>query len=297
MSIDKLKQLLAYLVLSLVLGMLAACSETGGKLIPLNAGPSPERIFAAEAQLVTFSEIQDHPEDFKDRMIRVTGNYFRAEPPLCFPYSGYGAKWMLVNEDLRLDAVGFEQLVHLIPNGSLVTVDGFFRLYEGPLGCGKDAPLTSAWYLETIEIVQPNPLVKALISPIDGGFSDISSTSTRPAGSTSVAPQTPQPVSETPAVTIVPTGTPTPLPTSTQVSTITRTPTGTRPSTGTPSVTPTLQGTSTMTVTPTRTPTASPTTTGTPATTPTSGVAPTQPPLPTTYPGATSTSGPPNPYP
>jgi len=170
MNIDHFSKGLAFLLFSLFSAALAACSDPGGKLLPFNAGPSPERIFVAEPQLVTFSEIQEHPEDFRDRMIRVTGNYFRAELPLCFPYSGYGAKWMLVNEDLRLDAVGFEQLVHLIPNGSLVTVDGFFRLYEGPIGCGKGAPVTSAWYLETIRIVQPNPLVKANTSPLEDGI-------------------------------------------------------------------------------------------------------------------------------
>lgn len=265
--------------------------------MPLNDDPSPERIFSAEPQLVTFSEIQEHPEDFKDRMIRVTGNYFRAEVPLCFPYSGYGAKWMLVNEDLRLDAVGFEQLVHLISNGSLLTVDGFFRLYEGPIGCGKGAPVTSAWYLETVQIVQPNPLVRAINSQLPAGASESSFTPTIPGESTRVAPQTPQPVSETPAVTTVPTGTPTPLTASTLVSTATTTPTGTRSSTGTPSITHTPEGTSTMTVTPTRTPTPSPTTTGTPSVTPTSGVAPTQPPLPTTYPGATAIPQPTDPYP
>jgi hypothetical protein len=266
---------------------LVACSEAQGQLKPLLPESSREGIFAAEPQLVTFSELQEHPEDFKDSLIRLSGSYFRLEAPNCFPVSGYDAEWMLVSEDLRLDAVGFEQLMRLVEEGTILTVDGFFRLYEGPLGCGKAAPGTTAWFLEVLQIVQPNPLLKSgskgsgLGTPI--GSPPIA---TVPGTATALPPTTQPPITETPQLTSVPTGTPTANGTMPPVGTGTITPTGTRPTTGTPTITPTNQSTGTTTPTPTRT--VTPTPLATPPSTSTSGPAPTQPPLPTTYPGPTA---------
>lgn len=265
----------------------SACTDSGGELRPLQAGSSPERIFSAEPQLVTFSELQAHPEDYKDRLIRVTGSYFRLEKLPCYPVSGYGAEWMLVSEDLRLDAVGYERLLRLISDGQILTVDGFFRLYEGPLGCGKDAPLTTAWFLEVEQIVQPNPLVKAFGRPVGNGTSEAGLPLATLTGTGIAPPGTVVPATEPPLQTSVPTSTPIPSREGTMVPTVTgtQTPTGTRPGTTTPTLTPTDHGTVTTTVTPTQTPTPSPS--GTPGATSTTGPLPTQPPLPTTYPGST----------
>ena len=114
---------------------------------------------SGQAQLVTFSELQADPESFQNRLVRVSGSLLKLPPPGCLPYSGPGIEWALIAEELRLDAIGFERVISLLTNGLPMTVDGFFRLYEGPLGCGKGAPDGSAWYLEVIQIVQPNPLV------------------------------------------------------------------------------------------------------------------------------------------
>jgi len=271
---------------------LVACSDSDGQLKPLLPESSRERIFAAEPQLVTFSDLQEHPEDYKDSLIRVSGSYFRLEAPNCFPHSGYGAEWMLVSEDLRLDAVGFEQLMRLIAEGTLLTVDGFFRLYEGPFGCGKAAPATTAWFLEVMQIVQPNPLVKRGDTPAVIGTSvEGPPLATIPGTETALppvqSPTTQPPTIQTPQLTMVPTGTPTTIGTVPPIGTGTVAPTGTRPGTGTPTITPTNQSTGTTTVTPTQTVTGTPSPSVTPIATSTSGPAPTQPPLPTTYPGPT----------
>ncbi len=272
---------------------LVACSDSNGQLKPLLPESSRERIFAAEPQLATFSDLQEHPEDYKDSLIRVSGNYFRLEAANCFPQSGYGAEWMLVSEDLRLDAVGFEQLMRLIAEGTLLTVDGFFRLYEGPLGCGKAAPATTAWFLEVMQIVQPNPLVKRSGTPGGIGTSvggpplaTIPGTEIVPPPL--LSPTTQPPTNQTPQLTIVPTGTPTTIGTGPPIGTGTVASTGTRPATRTPTITPTNQSTGTTTVTPTQTVTGTVSPSVTPIATPTSGPAPTQPPLPTTYPGPTA---------
>ena len=267
---------------------LVACSDSDGQLKPLVPESSRERIFAAEPQLVTFSELQEHPEDYKDSLIRVSGSYFRLEAPDCYPHSGYDAEWMLVSEDLRLDAVGFEQLMRLITEGTILTVDGFFRLYEGPLGCGKAAPATTAWFLKVVQIVQPNPLLKTGDTPSVGGPSLTTVPGTETAPPPIQSPTIQPPTIQTPQLTTVPTGTPTTIGTAPPTGTGTVTPTGTRPATGTPAITPTNQSTGTTTVTPTPTVTITPSPSVTPIATSTSGPAPTQPPLPTTYPGPTA---------
>ena len=277
--------------------LLVACSRTEGKLKPLETGGESLRIFAAEPQLVTFGELQENPQDFKDSVIRVTGGYFRLQLPDCFPHNGYNAEWMLVSEDLRLDAVGFEREVRLISEETLLTVDGIFRLYEGPLGCGKAAPEATAWYLEVVQIVQPNPLVKSDDMRLAGGAPSQSMPIATPIAIETSPVQVEPVMTNTPARTIISTGTPTPSRTAESVLTSTTSPTRTRVPTGTPSITPTDDLAVTRTSTATPSPTPTPRTSMTPQPPTTSFPAPTQAPLPTSYPAPTNPPVPTSSYP
>jgi hypothetical protein len=168
-----------------------------------------------------------------------------------------------------------------------LTVTGIWRVYEGPVGCGKEPPDGTVWYLEVDRIVEPNPLVGS------GG-----------PGLTVVA-GTQQPVqglldndpTSTPGLTITPTveslvtvpittGTAVPAPPLTVTATLTLPPTTPLPGLSpTSSVTPTPSPT-----TGAGTPTAG---TGTPQGTTTPGL-PTGTPSGTGYPGQPT---PPNGYP
>jgi hypothetical protein len=269
---------------------LSACSPNQGQLKPLGATPEANGAFSGQADLVNFSQLQADPQEFQDRLVRVSGTYYPLPLPSCSPYSGPYLQWALVAEELRLDARGFEELSDLVPQNTVFTVDGFFRLYEGPLGCGKGAPLGSAWFLEVVQILQPNPLTRSLglttISGDQGGAVSGPAPGLPPGGlttpqATQVGPGQPPGQTSTPPVSAG---------SSTPILTITATPLAgspTRMATAIPTATPTVLPTntpppqSTMTASPTATPTNSQSATVTP---PPVG---TQPPPPT--PQATAT--------
>lgn len=291
------KHSLLLAILSLLL--LVACRSRGGQLKPLIPGDGNELILAAQPQLVTFSQLQEDPDAFQDRLIRVSGSLLKLAPPTCIPYSGPAVEWALIAEELRLDAIGFEGAVSMLDNDLPMTVDGFFRLYEGALGCGKAAPDGSAWYLEVIQIVQPNPLIASGLQP--GGLIPAPSTpvasSTASAGIVTPTSQATSPVEVTPGgtPTLTPTGAPGVIPTATETPVP-----GTVTVTSIPTASPTASATSRFTATPT--PSRAPgtvTSTLAPPSTPTLGTGLTPAPSPTgtisQYPGpgtptATATS-------
>ena len=250
------------LIILFLLPLLAACSERDGQLRPLRPSGDGDLLLAAQPQLVTFSELQNDPEAFQDQLVRVSGSLLKLPPPNCLPSSGPAVEWALIAEELRLDAIGFERIIRLLPDSIPMTIDGFFGLYEGPLGCGKGAPEGSAWFLEAIQIVQPNPLVSNG-RPIGGIV---------PGTATPAGPISPPGSSATPTIQSTPPGTGTPgvVPTVTPTGQTPTLPTATvTPAEGTPSVTsiPTASPTSFFTPTPTPTPlpsTPTPTTTNVP---------------------------------
>ncbi|MDX1613525.1 MAG: hypothetical protein R3300_04390 [Candidatus Promineifilaceae bacterium] len=278
--------------------MLASCAGATGRLRPLNDTPTAGAAFVGQPQLVTFAELQANPETFQDRLIRVSGSFVTLLAPDCLPSNGPDARWALISESLRLDAVGFSELAGRLPENAALTVDGFFRLYEGPLGCGKEPPLGSAWFLAVTRVVQPNPLtlenITIIVPELQFGL--------LPVGGV-VPVQTED--GSAPAVTSVAspaaTATGVPVATSTLRATASLTPGGTATTaTATPTPSRTPSGTP-----PTATPTGSstPTTTATPMTataTTTAEAEPTATPLATgtseAYPGPITTV-PPDPYP
>lgn len=148
--------------------LLTACGG-GGQLKPLDPTATPGGEISGQPRLVTFSELQADPQAYRNRLIRVTGGVVAVAPPLCRPFSGPVPFWALFAENLRLDAVGFDDLPRFASADVLFTVDGIFRQYEGPLGCGKGPPSGVAWFLETLRVVQPNPLAYVGEAPGDGG--------------------------------------------------------------------------------------------------------------------------------
>ncbi|MEZ4642851.1 MAG: hypothetical protein R3E31_08975 [Chloroflexota bacterium] len=213
--------------------------------------------------LVTFDQLNEDPYNFLDKRIRVTGDFQLLTPPSCRLYNGPALRWSLVASDLQLDVKGYEPIARLIPTGVSLTIEGTWRLYQGPLGCGKEPLANNAWYLEISQIVQPNPL------PLTDGTL-VNSTIATPLATTAIMPgQTITGGDETAVSTATPTAT------ATATATPTMTPTGlvTASATPSPTITPTPGAgttfpTSTITPTPTRTPTATPTGTAGPSPTP-----------------------------
>lgn len=218
---------------------------------------------------IGFNQLNEDPAALRNRRIQVTGSYTPLAAPGCQPPKSPRIRWALVSEGLQLDAVGYEDLLRQLPAGTMMTVEGIWRLYQGPVACGKETPSKNVWYLQVERILEPNPLFDG--AQPDSGAPEGSSV---PAGSTpestpeAASPSaTPLPTSSIPTATpeSVPTGTARATATSPGTSTATLTPTGTRLTpTGTP---PTATGTPSAggTVTPSSTATVRPATTTTPS--------------------------------
>jgi len=130
------------------------------QLMPVLPDPTTIAFLSDESQAtVSFSELNDNPIAYLNKTIIVSGSYLPVEKVDCLRYSGPSVRWSLTAENLQLDALGYERVVRLLPVGTAMTVRGIWRLYQGPLGCGKGPPNGSAWYLDVRKILQPNPLV------------------------------------------------------------------------------------------------------------------------------------------
>lgn len=258
------------------------------RLKPLrNTATPPAVVVDSQPILVTFTQLNEDPAALLNRTIRVTGNYTPVELPTCQDrYSGPRISWSLIAENLQLDAIGYEEVIRIVPGGTPLTIEGTWQLYQGPQGCGKEPPTATRWYLAVSRIIQPNPLpnFNATIVVPDGSESEFEGTATPETDNADIAPEATQlpttPLASTPELTpqVILSLTPQPTPDSGAATT-------TAPAQD-PSPTPTTTATpdASATATPTVDPSASPT--PTPTITPTIEATPTPPNEPS---GATAT--------
>lgn len=246
---------------------------------------------------ITFAELAENLSRYQNNLIRVSGVYTPLANQTCFIQRGPQTRWSLIDDNKQMRMVNFEQVVlPLAWEGLNMTVDGVWRKYEGPVGCGKNAPSTVIWYLEVVRIIDPNPMPDflRLNQPTPG--------STEPAPISPTPDELPPPPDEplpggngypspgtltpTPPFPVTPSTTPPTLPvTLTPQATTTPAAATPSPSPETTIVAPPTTGPTTPTSTPTPTPTLGP---GTPSATP----------LPTSMPGTPPTGYPnPTPYP
>ena len=299
----------------LIAGVLAAlliiiwliARNEGRPLKPIRPTIIPGQIdLVGQPVIVTFEQLNADPHAFHGQRIRVTGGYSPQPEPDCHDYSGPAIHWALISGGLQLNALGFKRVLQLIPAGALLTVDGVWTLYDGPLGCGKGPAPGQVWYLQVERIVQPNPLPGLEARP--PGMGDAPELGATPSGTdapsitptgegeTAVPTPTDQP-SPTPG--LGPTGSPSPSPTATLAAGATPTPSPTGSPDGRPTLTPTGSSSSTATNTAVPTPTNNATTIPSPTppveTTATRGPSPT----PGGYPGPSTPGTPtatPDPY-
>jgi hypothetical protein len=145
----------------LLVALFNPTSSSSSGLLPILATPTTD---TSDGEVVapvpvTFRELNSDPLAYLNLPIQVSGAFLRLTPQSCAKYSGPRLEWALVAEDLQLDVKGYERVVRILTPGSEMTVQGIWRLYQGPLGCGKGPEQGNAWYLQVQRIVQPNPLV------------------------------------------------------------------------------------------------------------------------------------------
>lgn len=234
-------------------------------------------VVEGEATVIDFEELNADPEALRDRRIQVSGEYASIAPPTCLPFAGPVIRWSLVGDELQLNATGFEAILRLVAEGTPMTVTGIWRLYRGPVGCGKEPPDGAVWFLAVDQIIEPNPLLSGdgialtviagspfptlppldLSSPTPAATETVTATTTLEPSPTLGAvatfpPQLTTTPDTTPSVTVTPTVTETPGEIGTPDLTGTPTPTGTPGPSPTPS--PTGEGGPTTPGIPTATP-------------------------------------------
>ena len=256
----------------LILALAASCSGRGneGGLKPFRPTQTQQgEAVNGEVLTISFVDLNGDPAAYQNQRIRVTGNKITILPSVCRLYTGPVFSWGLIAEDLQLNSLGFAELAMRLPDGLTMTVEGIWRKYDGPLGCGKGPDDGVAWYLQVERIISPNPLPLMDAIPF-ATMQVLLGTRTSVVLTPFAIPIQGTAVSDQPTIGITPLSTETRLPDGTQFPPGTVLPTST-PATGiptatrfpglTPSVTPRPNGTtvpgagtSTSTPTATRTP-------------------------------------------
>jgi len=131
--------------------LLACTNQRRGQLKPLRTPESAGLMFVSEPILVTFADIQADPTQFHNQIIRVQGSFTLLPPAPCQPYKGPQLRWALIAAGLRMDALRLEQLRTMIPEGTILTVEGVWRLYH------------MCWFSDSPPIWESNP--RPVINP------------------------------------------------------------------------------------------------------------------------------------
>lgn len=203
------------LSLPIFLLVLVACGA--GPTRPLKPSlPTPTAgalVIKPEARLVAFEELAANPRLFLNSRLQVSGSLTRLALPVCAPYKGPALRWALVAQNLQLNAFGYDAILQLAEEGEILTVEGVWQFYDGPLGCGKEPSRTGLWYLAVTRIVQPNPLARG---GAGGGVTPVAAEPTdaiNAASATTALDATPTPGGDfgPPSVTLTPSLTPTPI--------------------------------------------------------------------------------------
>lgn len=119
-------------------------------------------------QSISISDLAADPEAYANTVLELTGQYRRLPLLICQtdPHPS-PATWQLVGEDGSVVAIGgFDSQVRsLLPDNLTVTVSGIWQLFEGPVGCGKDASSGQIWYLKAGDILSPSPIARVTLTP------------------------------------------------------------------------------------------------------------------------------------
>ncbi|MEM7802425.1 MAG: hypothetical protein AAF633_24745 [Chloroflexota bacterium] len=212
------------------------CSSTSGLLWPNIPSPTPIGTVLPPPIPVNFETLNADPLVFRNKLILVEGIFTSATPTGCIPYKGPQVNWHMVADNLEMDISGLSDVAQLTPELARLKVEGIWRLYEGPLGCGKEPERGFAWYLEAVRVVEPNPLIfsqsGSLVIQSENQVAEEISESA-PTDGTENVEATPTATQTVPPTEVV--SSPTPLNTATPLPTVT---TGSSPPTVTPSRTP-----------------------------------------------------------
>lgn len=163
-----------YLILLLVLlTLLFACSEERPTPTPFaEEDVTEEALNPVEPLALSITDLAADPEAYASSIVKITGQYRRLPLLVCDsdPHPA-PATWQLAAEDGSVVAIGgFDSQVRaLLPNNLTMTVVGVWQLFDGPVGCGKNATSSQIWYLNARDIVSPSPIARVTLTPTGSG--------------------------------------------------------------------------------------------------------------------------------
>ena len=127
------------------------------------APPPPLDQRPIQAETVSLLTLVRNPDSFENNYIQLSGIYQPLPLLVCeADVHRSPATWALLEGDIEVLASGFDsELRKLADPGLGLVVQGQWRQWEGPVGCGRRVPNQQLWYLEVTSIVSPNPLLAA----------------------------------------------------------------------------------------------------------------------------------------
>jgi hypothetical protein len=155
----------AWLVFPLVLLLaLTGCGKDDSTGLPSPASLTLE----AMGTTVPLLELAADPAAYEDQWVQVSGQYSLLPVPPCDAAVHLPpATWSLIDDGVVVRMAGLENVLRpLASDGQTVVVEGYWRRWEGPVGCGNAAFPSTVWYLQVREILSPNPLVRATFTPM-----------------------------------------------------------------------------------------------------------------------------------
>ena len=179
------------------------------------------------ARDVPVTSLLRNPYSYEDAHVRISGRYLPLPLMACKndPHTS-PATWVLSDGTYEVPAAGFDTVLRKLGVSDIpLVVEGRWRFWDGPVGCGRRAPNEEIWHLEVSRIVSPNPLSQIVVYDQEiaeapnltttvGPLEDVSEDNTRDIVPTSVA-------------TLIPTASPTLAATPTRVASETPEATGT----------------------------------------------------------------------
>jgi len=219
---------------------ISACGQETATVIPIVPTIDELPLVASD---VAVTSLLRNPYSFEGEHVRISGRYQPLPLMACKndPHIS-PATWVLSDGTYEVPASGFDTVLRELGVSDIpLVVEGRWKFWDGPVGCGRRAPNEEIWHLEVSKIVSPNPLSQIVVSDQEiaeapnltttaGPFEDVSEDNTPDIDLTSTA-------------TLIPTASPTHIATPTRVAT------------GTPEETRSAEATDTTQVSPTSTPT------------------------------------------